>query len=208
MVVLLAYGYLVIPFSFLRARWLWRYESFCIWRGYKATWRISRDWVGQSVRFLFHCLFLGVLYCYLTFRIDCVSGCCSAASSSRPLCWPTHCLHRISLSSSPRLSLFWDMILLDQRFRTVYLVSRFVQPLSRNLDFRVERCLGPVLLISWDGVRVFVRFLFLRPPYTPLHRLLESHKVSRNCRPSAKFVCYPHLSAPSSSYRQFATEDG
>ncbi|KAI6115502.1 hypothetical protein EDD16DRAFT_1594481, partial [Pisolithus croceorrhizus] len=43
MVTLLAYGYLVIPFLFLRARWLWRYESFCVWRGYEATWRISRD---------------------------------------------------------------------------------------------------------------------------------------------------------------------
>ncbi|KAI6127473.1 hypothetical protein EDD16DRAFT_1553196, partial [Pisolithus croceorrhizus] len=43
MVVLLAYGYLVMPFSFLRARWLWRYESFCVWRGYEATWRISWD---------------------------------------------------------------------------------------------------------------------------------------------------------------------
>ncbi|KAI6132613.1 hypothetical protein EDD16DRAFT_1533620, partial [Pisolithus croceorrhizus] len=43
MVVLLATGYLVIPFSFLRARWLWRYESFCIWRGYEAIWWISRD---------------------------------------------------------------------------------------------------------------------------------------------------------------------
>ncbi|KAI6110715.1 hypothetical protein EDD16DRAFT_1610285 [Pisolithus croceorrhizus] len=43
LVVLLSYGYLVIPFLFLHARWLWRYESFCVWRGYKATWRISRD---------------------------------------------------------------------------------------------------------------------------------------------------------------------
>ncbi|KAI6122147.1 hypothetical protein EDD16DRAFT_1572420, partial [Pisolithus croceorrhizus] len=43
MVVLPAYGYLVIPFSFLRAQRLWRYGSFCVWRGYEATWRISRD---------------------------------------------------------------------------------------------------------------------------------------------------------------------
>ncbi|KAI6098877.1 hypothetical protein EDD16DRAFT_1661701 [Pisolithus croceorrhizus] len=43
MVVLLAYGYLEISFLFLRARRLWRYESFCVWRGYEVTWRISRD---------------------------------------------------------------------------------------------------------------------------------------------------------------------
>ncbi|KAI6103694.1 hypothetical protein EDD16DRAFT_1640913 [Pisolithus croceorrhizus] len=43
MVVLPSYDYLVMPFLFLRARWLWRYESFCVWRGYEATWRISRD---------------------------------------------------------------------------------------------------------------------------------------------------------------------
>ncbi|KAI6102392.1 hypothetical protein EDD16DRAFT_1646703 [Pisolithus croceorrhizus] len=43
MVVLLAYGYPVIPVSSLRARWLWRYKSFCVWKGYEASWRISRD---------------------------------------------------------------------------------------------------------------------------------------------------------------------
>ncbi|KAI6107442.1 hypothetical protein EDD16DRAFT_1621936 [Pisolithus croceorrhizus] len=40
MVVLLATGYLVIPFL---------YESFCVWRGYRASWRISWERVGQSV---------------------------------------------------------------------------------------------------------------------------------------------------------------
>ncbi|KAI5996051.1 hypothetical protein EDC04DRAFT_1197842 [Pisolithus marmoratus] len=100
MVELLACTYLVMSFSFLPARWLWRYEGFCVWMGYLVTWRISRDWAG-------------VLYHYPRFRIDCLSGCCAVASSSHLSCWPTHCLHRISLSSLPRLSRFRGMILLD-----------------------------------------------------------------------------------------------
>ncbi|KAI6124229.1 hypothetical protein EDD16DRAFT_578509 [Pisolithus croceorrhizus] len=205
MVVLLATGYLVIPFLFLRARWLWRYESFCVWRGVRGD-LADISGLGRSIGLVPFSLSLP--RCPLSlptvwYRLPQRSLLGSLLFLPLMLPHPLSTLYLPQFFTSPLAFL----ILLYQRFRMVYLVSRFAQPLSRNLDFHVERCLGPVLLISQDGVRVFIRFLFLHLPCTPLYHHLEFHEVSHSNCPSASFACYLSLSAPSSSYCQFTTED-